>query len=33
MISGIEGLAMSIELLPNLKELSVQITGQEDFAD
>ena len=33
MISGIEGLAMSIELLPNLRELSVHIMGQEDFAD
>ena len=33
MISGIEGLAMSFEILPNLKELSLHITGQEEFAD
>lgn len=33
MISGIEGLAMSFEILPNLKQLSLHITGQEEFAD
>jgi len=32
-ISGIEGLAMSIELLPRLKELSICINGTTDFAD
>ena len=32
-ISGIEGLAMSIEILPKLRELSLIIDGEEDFAD
>ena len=33
LISGVESLAMSIELLPNLRELSLFLMGEEDFAD